>query len=55
MADESKPSEPVPGPGAVTRHYYVSTYCLHELHGDCRMFCKQCGAACLCPCHDQWH
>jgi hypothetical protein len=25
---------------SVSKHYYVSTYCLHELHSDCRMFCK---------------
>lgn len=35
----------------VRLHYYVSTYCLHELHDDCRLACKHCGAPCLCPCH----
>ena len=37
----------------VTRHYYVSTYCVHDLHADCRKTCKHCGAACLCQCHDR--
>jgi len=33
------------------RHYYVSTYCQHEQHADCRLACKLCDAPCLCPCH----
>jgi hypothetical protein len=32
-------------------HPYVSTYCQHGEHGDCRLACKVCGAICLCPCH----
>jgi hypothetical protein len=36
---------------ALVVHAYVSTYCQHERHGDCRLNCKLCEAACLCPCH----
>lgn len=32
-------------------HLYVSTYCQHGQHGDCRLTCKICSAPCLCPCH----
>lgn len=32
-------------------HKYVSTYCVHDLHQDCRLSCKHCEAPCLCPCH----
>jgi hypothetical protein len=32
-------------------HKYVSTYCQHDRHGDCRLTCKVCQAPCLCPCH----
>lgn len=31
-------------------HLYISTYCQHTLHGDCRLTCKVCSAPCLCPC-----
>jgi hypothetical protein len=34
-------------------HLYVSTYCQHEQHSDCRLSCKICKAPCLCPCHSQ--
>lgn len=34
-------------------HMYVSTYCQHQKHTDCRLECKTCKAACLCPCHDR--
>jgi hypothetical protein len=27
---------------------YISTYCLHGFHGDCRMSCKVCGMKCHC-------
>lgn len=32
-------------------HQYVSTYCQHEQHNDCRLSCKLCKAPCLCRCH----
>jgi hypothetical protein len=32
-------------------HFYVSTYCEHALHTDCRLNCKVCGSLCRCPCH----
>lgn len=32
-------------------HRYVSTYCQHDWHSDCRLTCKVCGADCLCQCH----
>lgn len=32
-------------------HLYVSTYCQHRRHNDCRLTCKLCAAHCLCPCH----
>jgi hypothetical protein len=31
-------------------HYY-STYCIHDLHDECRLTCKTCGAPCMCDCH----
>lgn len=31
--------------------HYVSTYCLHDLHADCRLTCKTCKAPCRCACH----
>lgn len=34
-------------------HYYVSTYCLHEKHSDCRLKCKICEAPCRCECHHE--
>jgi hypothetical protein len=27
---------------------YISTYCLHGFHGECRMSCKVCGMKCHC-------
>ena len=32
--------------------HYVSTYCMHEQHDDCRLTCKICHAPCLCYCHN---
>jgi hypothetical protein len=32
-------------------HPYLSTYCYHENHGDCRLTCKTCAAPCICDCH----
>ena len=32
-------------------HDYLSTACLHELHGRCRLTCKFCQIPCRCPCH----
>lgn len=41
-------------PGAQTYYpHYYSTYCIHGDHGGCRLTCKTCEAACLCPCHRQ--
>jgi hypothetical protein len=46
-------------------HYYWSTHCRHERHGDCAATelapgvprrpaqCKTCGSVCLCSCHEQ--
>jgi hypothetical protein len=31
-------------------HYY-STYCIHDLHDDCRLDCKTCQEPCRCICH----
>lgn len=31
-------------------HHYVSTYCLHGQHEDCRLTCKGCPADCECDC-----
>lgn len=31
--------------------HYWSTYCVHNLHAECRLTCKTCEAPCLCPCH----
>lgn len=36
---------------AATWPHYFSTYCIHGQHGDCRLTCKVCGAACRCDCH----
>ena len=33
------------------RGHYLSTYCFHERHGDCRLTCKGCEAPCRCACH----
>lgn len=30
------------------RHGYMSTYCQHGLHDDCKVSCKCCGAPCVC-------
>jgi hypothetical protein len=30
------------------RHAYISTYCQHGQHDDCRLTCKCCDAPCLC-------
>lgn len=32
-------------------HDYLSTYCWHENHGDCRLECKTCKRPCRCECH----
>lgn len=32
-------------------HQYVSAYCQHEQHDDCRLTCKFCEVSCLCRCH----
>jgi hypothetical protein len=47
------PSLTVTSPGGAQTYYlhYVSTYCIHDKHGDCRLTCKHCKAPCLCPCH----
>ena len=34
-----------------TKHLYVSTACVHELHHSCRKECKFCKEPCRCPCH----
>lgn len=31
--------------------HYLSTYCLHGNHDDCRLTCKTCEQPCRCPCH----
>jgi hypothetical protein len=31
-------------------HYY-STYCIHDLHDQCRLTCKHCEKQCRCACH----
>ena len=31
--------------------HYLSTYCLHGNHADCRLTCKTCRAPCRCRCH----
>lgn len=33
------------------QHVYVSTYCQHEQHNNCRLKCKICEAPCRCWCH----
>ena len=35
----------------LTEHLYISTWCQHGHHTQCRLTCKLCDAACLCPCH----
>jgi hypothetical protein len=32
-------------------HVYLSTYCFHGNHADCRLTCKTCHAPCVCECH----
>lgn len=32
-------------------HDYLSTYCWHEDHDDCRQKCKTCKRPCRCGCH----
>ena len=36
-------------------HTYLSTYCLHSKHTQCRLTCKdeECQAPCVCQCHRQ--
>lgn len=34
------------------RHGYLSTYCQHGLHDDCKRTCKVCGSPCLCDACD---
>lgn len=29
-------------------HVYLSTYCLHGLHDDCKRSCKTCKSKCIC-------
>lgn len=43
---------------SATSLHYISTYCIDahrsgdaEAHMNCRLFCKNCGLACCCPCH----
>lgn len=36
---------------SLRKHFYISTYCLHELHDDCRLNCKTCEEPCMCDCH----
>jgi hypothetical protein len=36
---------------ATGEHIYLSTACLHELHGRCRRTCKFCDTPCWCDCH----
>lgn len=31
--------------------HYVSTYCMHGRHEECRETCKICNAPCRCACH----
>jgi len=38
-------------PRPKTYPHYWSTYCIHELHDQCRLTCKHCKAPCLCGCH----
>lgn len=33
-------------------HYY-STYCIHDLHDQCRFTCKHCEETCRCDCHEE--
>jgi hypothetical protein len=50
--------------GSEDEHIYLSTGCLHGVHGYCQSpkrfdgedklpsSCKFCGAPCICPCHE---
>lgn len=31
--------------------HYTSTYCMHDVHEECRKFCKLCAGLCRCSCH----
>lgn len=31
--------------------HYVSTYCQHGAHSECRLACKVCAERCRCSCH----
>lgn len=42
-------AEPHPPPEFI--HDYLSTACLHKLHGRCRETCKFCGTPCRCAHH----
>jgi hypothetical protein len=35
----------------MSKHFYLSTACLHDLHDKCRKACKYCGSGCQCSCH----
>lgn len=50
MTDPVAPKTVLPHVEGVFPHY-LSTYCIHGLHADCRLTCKHCQAACLCGCH----
>lgn len=47
---EAYPPEPDPPVARPQDHYYVSTACHHDRHGECRYVCKFCGAECMCIC-----
>jgi hypothetical protein len=33
--------------------HYVSTYCIHRRHDECRLTCKLCESPCRCDCHPE--
>lgn len=35
----------------IAGHDYLSTACMHGVHGECRKNCRYCGEDCQCPCH----
>lgn len=35
--------------------HYVSSYCIHEDHENCRLTCKTCKDPCRCHCHGGTH
>lgn len=39
-------------PNASPAHAYLSTYCWHENHDNCRRYCKTCQSPCRCGCHE---